>query len=418
MKVFKTLTASCRHNLLILFLAGLLFWSALASLLPTLPLYVSEIGGNSQDIGIVMGCFAIGLLLFRSWLARLADLRGRKLVLIIGMVAVAFAPLGYLATHSIPLLMAVRAIHGISIAAFALAYSALVVDVSPPESRGELIGYMSLVNPTGMALGPALGGFLHEWGGYTPAFWAAAVMGMVGLVCTMQVRESGEHLTRKASDQQSAGQFWLMLGSPRIRIPAVVLFLIGLAFGGLTTFVPLLFKQVQVDLNVGLFYTAAAIASFGIRLITGRASDQYGRGPFITVSLVMYMGSMVFLWQATNASTFLLAGVLEGAGGGILIPMMAALMADRSYPDERGRTFSLCMVGFDLGIAVAGPCLGAIADATDYRFIFGLAAGLAFLGLVVFMTLSSKDLLHSMRFATGQGEDVYAVDIPHLKPQL
>jgi MFS family permease len=55
-------------------------------------------------------------------------------------------------------MMVIRAFHGLSIAAFVVAYSALVIDIAPPANRGELLGYMSLVNPVGMALGPCLGG--------------------------------------------------------------------------------------------------------------------------------------------------------------------------------------------------------------------------------------------------------------------
>lgn len=406
MKLLTTLSPQIRHNLLILFAAGLLFWSGLASLLPTLPLYVRDVGGDSQDIGIVMGAFAIGLLCSRSWLANLADSRGRKIVLFIGMAAVAIAPLGYAMTESLPLLIGIRAFHGLSIAAFALAYSALVVDFSPPQHRGELIGYMSLVNPIGMALGPALGGYLQEWLGYVPTFLMAAGLGGVGLLCTAQVQEPAERQLQKDSVDRT---FWRLLINPRVRIPALVLLLIGLAFGTLSTFVPLFIQEVGVELNVGLFYTAAAVSSFSIRLIAGRASDRFGRGVFITISLVLYSLSMVVLWRAISAPLFLVAGAIEGAGAGILIPMMAALMADRAHPHERGKIFGICMVGFDLGIAIAGPALGAIAVQLGYRSIFGIAAGLAFLGLLVFLMFSSKDLSHSIRYALGRGRDVYAV---------
>lgn len=391
-----------------LFAAGLLFWSGLAALLPTLPLYIQDAGGTSQDIGIVMGAFAVGLLASRPSLATLADRRGRKIVLLIGIAAVAIAPLGYLLTDSIPLLMAIRAFHGISISAFALAYTALVVDLSPVEHRGELIGYMSLVNPIGLALGPAIGGFLQEWVGYEPMFLAAAALGGLGWLCTAQIQEP-ESIRQKDSSPKPNSQFWQMLGSPRIRIPATVLLLIGLAFGTLSTFVPLFIKEVGVNLNVGLFYTAAAIASFAIRIVAGRASDRYGRGPFITLSLVFYTLAMTLLWQANSAASFLLAGAIQGAGSGTLIPMISALMADRSHADERGKVFGLCMVGFDVGIAIAGPISGAIATQIGYKNVFGLTAGLAFLSLIVFLTLSSKSLKHSFRFATGRGEDIYAI---------
>ncbi len=147
MKAFNTFDAELRSNLLILFTAGFLFWSSLSSLLPTLPLYINDVGANNQEIGIVMGSFAIGLLLSRPMLGRLADERGRKIVLLIGTIVAAIAPFGYLATQSLGLLILVRIFHGISVAAFTTGYSALIADLAPAETRGEIIGYMSLTTP-------------------------------------------------------------------------------------------------------------------------------------------------------------------------------------------------------------------------------------------------------------------------------
>ncbi len=407
MKVFLTFDASLRRNLVILFTAGLLFWSSLASLLPTLPLYIEYVGGTKQQIGLVMGCFAIGLLLFRPWLGQVADGRSRKLVLLIGLGAAAIAPLGYMVVKSIPVLIVLRAIHGISIAAFSTGYSALVADIAPAKQRGEVIGYMSLVTAIGMAIGPALGGYLQEWAGYSPTFLLSSGLAIVGLLCTSQIINPPISTTKSKSTTDN--QFWRLLISPRLRIPAIVLLLIGLAFGTLSTFVPLFIKSAHVNLNAGLFYTATAIASFAVRLVGGRASDRYGRGLLITISLIFYTLAMLFLWIASSANVFLLAGVLEGTGAGILLPTIATMLVDRAMPHERGRIFGVCMVGFDVGIAIAGPFLGLLAEQVGYRNMFGFAAGLVCLALLIFLTFSSKDLPHSLRFALGRGKDIYAI---------
>ena len=396
---------------MILFAAGLLFWSSLTTLLPTLPLYVEYVGGTKQQIGLVMGCFAIGLLLFRPWLGQLADRRSRKLVLLIGLGATAIAPLGYMVGKSIPLLILLRAFHGISIAAFTTGYSALVADIAPPKQRGEVIGYMSLVTAIGMAIGPALGGFLQASAGYNALFLLSSGLGVLGILFTTQIVNPSVSTTqlKTSGDNPTDNRFWRLLISPRLRIPAIVLLLIGLAFGTLSTFVPLFIKSVGVDLNPGLFYTATAISSFSVRLIGGRASDRYGRGLLITISLIFYTLSMLFLWIATSANIFLLAGILEGMGAGILLPTIAAMLVDRAMPQERGRIFGVCMVGFDVGIAIAGPFLGLVAEQVGYRNMFGFAAGLTCLALFIFLTASSKDLPHSVRFALGKGQDLYAI---------
>lgn len=408
MKALHTLDAELRRNLLILFTAGLFFWSSVASLLPTLPLYIQHIGATKQQIGVVMGSFAIGLLLFRPRLGKMADRRGRKIVLLIGVITAAIAPLGYLVVTSIPLLMVLRAFHGISIAAFTTAFSTLVADFAPIKTRGEIIGYMSLVTPIGMATGPALGGYIQAAVGYTPLFLLAAGLGFLSLLVSLPVVNPPFQTQQPGKINES--KFWQMLLSPRVKIPAVVMLLVGLAFGTMSTFVPLFIKATKVDLNPGLFYTAAAISSFAIRLIAGKASDRLGRGLFVTVGLVCYTIAMLLLWNANSRESFLLAAAIEGAGGGTVIPMMAALIADRSEPQERGQMFSLCITGFDVGIAIAGPVLGSVAEQVGYRYMFGFAACLTFLAIIIFLTQSSKNLRKSLRFALGRGEDAYSLN--------
>ncbi|HEY9651337.1 MAG TPA: MFS transporter [Coleofasciculaceae cyanobacterium] len=411
MKILTIVEAQRRQNLQILFVAGLLFWSGLASLLPALPQYVEDVGGTKQQVGIVMGSFAIGLLLLRTTLGRMADQRSRKLVVIIGASVAAIAPLGYLFVHSIAGLIALRAFHGVSIAAFTTGYSALVVDLSPVDKRGELIGYMSLVNPIGMALGPAIGGFLQAGVGYTPLFLFAGGLGGLSLLFTSQVSEpEREVLRHSATSDAPSTSMWRLVLSPRLRVAALVFLLVGLSFGALGTFVALFIRESGVNLNPGLFFTAAAIASFSLRIFSGPASDKYGRGLFITGSLVCYGIAMFVLSQANSPQAFLLAGFIEGAGSGMLIPMMVALISDRSFSNERGRVFAICVGGFDLGIAIAGPVFGAVAEVLTYRGIFSLATGLAGLALVVFMTQCNKNLSSSLRFALGRDRDLYAVD--------
>jgi len=267
-----------------------------------------------------------------------------------------------------------------------------------------------LVNPMGVALGPALGGFLKEWAGYTPLFLLSTGLGLLGVLLSSQLRKCPPPERQKTTDATATDeQFWQLLLSPRVRIPTLLMLLVGTTFGVVSTFVPLYIKSTEVVLNPGLFYTAAAVSSFSIRLVTGPASDRYSRGLFISISLIFYTIAMLTLWQATSAPAFLLAGLFEGAGGGMLIPMIAALMADRARPYERGRLFSLCIGGFDLGIAVAGPSLGGIAGYIGYRYLFGWAAMMPVLALVAFFAFSSKTTGMSARYALGQARDIYAV---------
>lgn len=397
-----------RSQMLILFTAGLLFWSSISSLLPTLPLYIDDVGASKQEIGIVMGSLAIGLLLSRPTLGRLADERGRKIVLVIGTIVAAIAPFGYLATQSIPLLILVRIFHGISIAAFTTGYSALIADLATNETRGEIIGYMSLTTPLGLAIGPALGGYLEATSGYGILFLLSAELGFVALLGIVQV--TNPPMQTQEQTEANNPNFWQILASPRVRVPTIVMSLVGLSLGAVHTFVSLFLKSTQVDFNGGLFFTAGAISSFSIRVFAGKASDRFGRGLFITFGIFCYVLALILLWQADSTIFFLLAAIAEGSGGGTLISMMITMMADRSLPQERGQVFAICIAGLDLGIAIAAPLLGTIADQVGYRNMFGYGAVITSVALVIFLTQSSKNLSSSLRFALGRAPDAYALN--------
>ncbi len=433
MELFKTFEPALRRNLIIFFCASLCFWAGLSGMLPNLSIYIESFGATNQEVGWVMAAFAIGLLGLRPRMSQFIDTKGRKPALLIGITVIAITPLLYLAVGLVPnvpislpwgwqvkssiLLLAItRAFHGISIAAFATAYTTSIADMAPPHQRGELIGYMSLSNPVGMAIGPALGGYLE--GSFTFAFLTMTALGVVGTLCVLIAREPSRPVSDLPSSSASYQQkgikrkrpvFWSLLFAERIRTPALILFMVGTAFGSMVAFVPLHVRESGIAVNIGLIYTASAIASFSIRALAGKASDQLGRGRFISLGLMFYTLSMLTLSVSTSAPMLLLAGALQGAGGGTLIPIIAALMADRSLPNERGITFGLCLTGFDLGIALAGPVMGRIADFSSYPVVFALSGLLTFLGLLIFITTSSKDLPHSVRFALNGGKDVYAV---------
>ena len=421
-EAWKVLETETKQKLTNLFFAGLLFWISITLMLPTLPTYIQSMGGTTQQVGLVMSCFAIGLIASRTWLGKIADRRSRKLVILIGAFVAASAPIGYLLVHSIVGLGYIRAFHGISIAAFTIGYSALVVDLAPIQHRGTLIGYMNLAVPIGMSIGPALGGFLEQSGksffpegtGYEVLFLISIFCGVLALLLASQIKESPFPETTLQTDSGSKliqREFWELAKDPGLIVPTLVLLLIGLVFGTLVAFLPLFITELQLNFNVGFFYTVVAIASFSVRLFVGQASDRYGRGLFISGSLICYIISMVLLTHAEAPPMFIFAAIAEGAGAGILSPLVLALISDRSYANERGKVFALCMGGFDVGIALGGLILGSLATALGgYRGIFALAAVLASVALIVFVTQAGKNVRHSLFFAVGKAKDTYTIN--------
>ncbi len=403
---WRIIPSTDRRSLSICFLGGLLFWSCMACQLPVIPLYVDSLGGTTDQIGIVMGSFAIGLLLFRPYLGRETDRQGRVKVMRLGLLVAMVMPCCYALFPAIPLLIVFRAIHGISIAAFTTGYSALAADLAPAGQRGEILGYMSLVNPLGLAIGPVLGGWMQMGFGYQVLFYTASTLGGLGLWLTLYLREGDRYAPRVGGQSPKLWQIWW---HPRVRIPTLVLLLVGLSFGTLSAFMPLFLKRQGIPLNAGLFYLSAAIAGLMVRLPLASWSDRLGRGVFVSLGIICYALSMALMYGAQNQVMVLLSGAIEGMGAGLVIPSIITLIADRTTPHERGAVFGLVWSGFDLGIALAGPTVGAVVRQGELNYAFAIATGLCLIGLGIFLTQSSGNVSASWRFATGRGRDVWSI---------
>jgi MFS family permease len=131
---------------------------AVGATLPVLPRYVDgPLGGGDFEVGVVSGAFAITGLACRPIAGRLADQHGRRLVVVFGALATAAAGLLYFVPAGIPGLIVARLFLGAGEGAVYTAGSAWIVDMTPPDRRGRVIGLYGLAIWGGLALGPPAG---------------------------------------------------------------------------------------------------------------------------------------------------------------------------------------------------------------------------------------------------------------------
>lgn len=113
--------------------------------------------------------------------------------------------------------------------------------------------------------------------------------------------------------------------------------------------------------------------------LIGRVSDLRGRVPVLLGSLVVFaIGSLVTA-AAYDLTTIVAGRLLQGIGGGGLIPPTLALVADRWPPERRGLPLGVVGAVQELG-SVLGPLYGAVVLAFgSWRDIFWLNAGVGLL---------------------------------------
>jgi EmrB/QacA subfamily drug resistance transporter len=104
--------------------------------------------------------------------------------------------------------------------------------------------------------------------------------------------------------------------------------------------------------------------------ITGWAARRFGPKPVYLLSLVLFTGGSVLCGVASSATMLIVFRVVQGVGGGMLLPIGQLMMARAAGPERMGRVMSIVAVPAMLA-PILGPTLGGlIVDNASWRWIF------------------------------------------------
>ena len=106
-------------------------------------------------------------------------------------------------------------------------------------------------------------------------------------------------------------------------------------------------------------WVAVAYSIAEIIMVTMAAwcSALLGRQRFYTLSLVLFIAASVLCGLARSLEMMILGRVLQGFGGGSLIPLSQAILLETFPEEERGMAMALYMMGVVVAPAM-GPVLG------------------------------------------------------------
>jgi MFS family permease len=160
-----------------------------------------------------------------------------------------------------------------------------------------------------------------------------------------------------------------------------------------TYVIVLALPAIMADVGIGIDQLQAAtpiVSGFLLGYVVvmpllGRLSDVYGRRPLLLLCLAVFAAGSLVTASATDLGSVVAGRALQGLGGGGLVPVTLALVADLWPPDRRGLPLGVIGGVQELG-SVLGPLYGGlILSIASWQTIFWLnlpIAGVLALGLV------------------------------------
>lgn len=356
-------------------LSTLLGFLAVGAVLPVLPRFVKgPVGAGDVAVGIVIGAFAFSAVVGRPIAGRLADLYGRKPIVLAGLGLMAVSGALLLIPGGVAWLVFARLVVGVGDGWLFTAAVTWVIDLAPAERRGQAIGLFGIAVWGGLSGGSVLGQAVYDAASYD-AVWLLAV-GLPLAGAALASRLSDPHERMPAASQPG-------FALPRAAVaPGVALALANIGFGTMAGFVVLHLDARDVSHSATVF-TAFALAVVVTRLFAGSVPDRFGPGPTAAVAFAAEAVGMAILALADSFAVALVGALIMGCGFSLLFPALALAVVSRVDERQRGVALGAFTAFFDIGVGIGGPLAGAVAAASDYPQAFWVGAALAAVGGVI-----------------------------------
>jgi MFS family permease len=338
------------------------------------PLYARDmLDARDFAIGVAVGAASVSAVLLGPPSGRVGDWYGRRVVLVGGSALVLACSLALLFEPSLAALTVIRFVAGAGEAAFVVAAYTVVADLAPVSRRGEAMSVATVASYGGLALGPILSDLLVGDDRFRLAWAVAAVCAAVATVLALSLGE-----TRPAIEEDADRR--LLPPRPALA-PALVLLLALMGFGGFVAFAGLYARELGV--RPGLLFALFGGIVLLVRAFGRTIPDRLGpRTAASGACTAIAAGLLVMaVWQQP-------AGVIAGAavfavGQSLAYPAITLLAITRTAPAERSAAIGAVGAAVDSALGLGALALGTASEVVGYAGAFGVAAGVAALGLAV-----------------------------------
>ena len=368
--------------------SALAFFMYIGTLLPLIPLYIEgPLDGGEFGVGVNAAVFAVAAVAARPVLGRIADRYGRRIIMVGGAIVAGCGGVGMSQVASLLPLLGFRLLTGVGEAAMFVGAATLVADLSPRHRRAEGASYFSVAVFTGLGLGPVLGEWMLDDVRFERTFVAAGCFAFVAAaiaffapsrVVSPDSQTGDDVVTDPGADRSG----WRRYVHPAALLPGTVL---ALGVGSLTAFflfVPEYSRSVGMASSGGLFLVYS-IVSLVIRLFGATLPERLGPRRAVTIALLFFVAGLSVVGAFPSVPALWLAAVLIGLGAAFNYPSLMALTVNRVSDAERATAISSFTMFFEIGSAVSGLVVGALAQLVGDRFAFFAGAFSALVGVWV-----------------------------------
>ncbi|PKO12375.1 MAG: hypothetical protein CVU39_24415 [Chloroflexi bacterium HGW-Chloroflexi-10] len=360
---------------------------------PFLMIYVSEkLAVGLAVVTSLMTINSVMALLFSFLSGAVADRLGRKWVMVIsllgnGLCYILMSFAGSLAAFAV--LMGMRgAFHPL----YQVGSDAMMADMLPKEKRANGYSILRMSNNLGIALGPAIGGFIAS-ASYTVAFFIAAA-GLIFYAVMLAIlaketlnRNGTPHVKRERFGGYSA----IFKDKPFINFNLI--FTLTTVTASMVWVLLAVYAKQNYGVPekmYGFIPTTNAVMVVALQYFVTRQTRKRSSIPVIAFGAVFYAVAAIMIGLGSGFWSFWMAMVVMTTGELIMVPTATTLSANLAPADKRGRYMSIHAMTWGLANGI-GPVMGGILSDTISPHAPWYGAGvIGFMSVLLYLFLNKR----------------------------
>lgn len=371
--------AQWEQNLVVLWFGNFMAGVAFSLIMPFMSLYIDTLGNfTTAQLSLWSGVtYSITFLvtaLISPWWGKIADRRGRKLMLLRASLGLAIVLGAMGLVQNIYELIGLRLLQGF-FSGYISNSNALIATSAPQEKSGQALGTLTTGSVSGTLLGPLLGGIIAQATGYRTTFFiTGTILFIVFILCLVFVHEDFTPVEK--GDQVPGRQLIHELKYPHLIIGMfVTTMIIQASNNSISPLLSLYVRQLMhhgnnVALVSGVVAATPGIATLIVAPRFGALGDRIGSEKILLGGLIFAV--FVYVPQAFVQNVWQLGALrlLVGVADAALLPQVQTILAKYSPHSSAGRIFSYNQSFQAMG-NVAGPLIGSsVSGLFGYSGVF------------------------------------------------
>lgn len=344
---------------------------AIDAYLPAFASMAADLQATPVQMQQTLSAYLLGFAAMNLFHGALADSFGRRPVVLTGIAVFTLASVGCALSSSIGMLVACRALQGLSAGAGMVVSRVIVRDLFPPVEAQRMLSQITLWFGLAPALAPLVGGLLLGVAGWHAIFWLLVAFGSALWLVNWR-------LLPETLDPQRVQPFRplpLLRGYAQMVSSARFLALVvasGIPFNGMFLYVlsapVFLGRHLQLaPTQFWWFFMCTVSGVMGGAWVSGRLAGRVTPRAQVRWGYRLMMGVSVVnvalaAWLPPHPAWSMLPVALYAAGWSMMTPVVTLLLLDL-MPDRRGMASSVqSSLGSAVNAAVAGLLVPLVMD--------------------------------------------------------